>query len=418
VSRFADRVRSPRARLALLAAVVSAGAGAWAARDEAGPEPLLVRRGELLLTVDVDGELEAARASLLGPPSLPDTEFKIAFLAPEGRLVKRGDPVLGFDPQLLETALEAKQAELEEVTQRLTQKSAASKMTGLEAEEELAKARAELVKARLKADVPPELMARVELITAQLEAQGKAREVEQIEARRGAEQAALEAELDSLRAQRERARARVQDLRAGIAALTVRAPQDGIVVHSSDWRDEKKKVGDAVWMLETVVELPDLSEMKALGDVDEADAGQVVPGQSVRLRLESREDVDLAGRVRSLGRNVRRRSWRVPGKVFRVEIALDRSDPQVMRPAMRFRGQIEVGRVPDVVLVPREAVFLRDGGPVAWVRRLTGFEERPLRLGRRNAREIEVLGGLEPGQRVSPVDLALAAPTPAGGGAP
>ena len=27
-----------------------------------------------------------------------------------------------------------------------------------------------------------------------------------------------------------------------------------------------------------------------------------------------------------------------PGKVFKVEIALDRTDPTLMRPAMRFRG--------------------------------------------------------------------------------
>ena len=40
-----------------------------------------------------------------------------------------------------------------------------------------------------------------------------------------------------------------------------------------------------------------------------------------------------------------------------------------MRPAMRFRGEIETGRVPGLLLVPREAVFLRDDGPVVWVGR-------------------------------------------------
>lgn len=406
MSPFAETWRSPRARWLLVLATLAAGVAAWAGRGSAGPEPLLVRRGDLVLTVEVDGELEAVRAALLGPPGLADIEFKIAFLAPEGRLVKRGEPVLGFDPQQLETALESKQAELEEASQRLAQRENDLEMKLLDIDEELARTQADLGKARLKADVPPELMARVELRAAQLEAEGKAREVAQVEARRAAERASGAAEVDSLRAQRERARARVHELRAAIDALTVRAPQDGIVVHASDWRDEKKKVGDAVWMRENVVELPDLSAMKALGDVDEADAGRVAPGQRVRLRLESRQDVDFEGRVRTLGRSVRRRSWRVPGKVFRVEIALDRSDPQVMRPAMRFRGQIEVGRAPGVVLVPREAVFARAGGPVAFVVGLTGLREQALRLGRRGAREIEVLQGLEPGQRVSAVDPA------------
>ncbi len=403
MSRFLERSR-PFALPGALAATLAAAALAWQTQGGAAVERV-VRRADLVLGVDVEGELRALSAARLGPPSLNDTEFKIAFLAPESRLVRRGEPVLGFDTRQLEQALEAKRAELEEARQRLEQKSAALQVTLLDLGQELAQARAELGKARLKAEVPAELVARVELGTAQLEARGKAREVEQLEARSEATRQAGEAELELLRAQHRRAQARVDELRAAIAAMTVRAPQDGLVVHVSDWRDEKKKVGDAVWMMDVVVELPDLRAMSAVGDVDEADAAQVAPGQRVVLRLEARQDVDYTGRVRSLGRNVRRRSWRAPGKVFRVEIALDQSDAQVMRPAMRFRGQIEIGRVPGAVLVPREAVFVRADGPVAWVRGLTGFRETRLRLGRSNAAEFEVLAGLAPGQRVSSVDM-------------
>lgn len=417
MSRSAELRRARRAPALLLVAAAAVGL-AWAARRPAGPDPLLARRGDLLLSVDVEGELQAVRAALLGPPPLHDTEFKIAFLAPESRPVRRGDAVIGFDTQTLERSLEAKQAELEEATRRLEQTRGQQQMKLADLEEELAKAEAELTKARLKADVPPELMARLDLEEARLEAEGKQREVEAVRARREAARASGEAELRSLQAQQARARARVAELRASLLALTVRAPQDGIIIYATDWRDEKKKVGDTVWMMESVVELPDLSEMKALGDVDEADAGRVAPGQKVTLRLESRDDVDFTGHVRSLGRSVRRRSWRAPGKVFRVEVALDRSDARVMRPAMRFRGQIETGRVANVTLVPREAVFLRDSGPVAWVRRLAGYTEVPLRLGRSNAREVEVLAGVEAGDQLSPADLLAVARANGAGSAP
>jgi hypothetical protein len=50
-------------------------------------------------------------------------------------------------------------------------------------------------------------------------------------------------------------------------------------------------------------------------------------------------------------------------------------------------------------------VFLRDEGPVAWARRAFRWSERPLRLGRSNRRQVEVLSGLEDGDRVSPLDL-------------
>jgi len=76
-----------------------------------------------------------------------------------------------------------------------------------------------------------------------------------------------------------------------------------------------------------------------------------------------------------------------------------------MRPSMRFRGEVETGRLGALLLVPRDAVFLRDEGPVAWVRRAFRWTERPLRLGRSNRRQVEVLSGLRERDRVSPVDL-------------
>jgi multidrug efflux pump subunit AcrA (membrane-fusion protein) len=92
-----------------------------------------------------------------------------------------------------------------------------------------------------------------------------------------------------------------------------------------------------------------------------------------------------------------------------VDVALERTDPTVMRPAMRFRGEIETGRTPGLLLAPRDAVFLREGRPGVWVRRAMGWKEVPVRLGRSNRRLVEVLSGLAEGDRLSPTDLAAPA---------
>ena len=94
---------------------------------------------------------------------------------------------------------------------------------------------------------------------------------------------------------------------------------------------------------------------------------------------------------------MRQRSWRTPLKGYRVEIALEKTDPTFMRPAMRFRGEVETGRIPEVLLVPREAVFLRDSGPVVWSRRAFGWNEVTVKLGRSNRHEVEVLAGVAEG---------------------
>ena len=406
-SELLDRLRRPRA-LWLLAAVAVVAAALLARRSPAASvgTPLPVKRGDLVLGVEVEGELVAVHSKEIGVPAVTETEFKIAFLAPEGATVRKGEPILRFDTDTLERLLTEKRAELDEATKKVEQKEIDLRLKRLDLEQRAAVARAELTKAELKADAPEVAVPVIELKVAQLDKSGRERELGNLDAEGRVTDAVAGSELRSLRQQRDRALGRVQALQSAIEAMTVRAPQDGIVVFQNDWNDQKKKVGDSVWYGEVVLSLPDLAEMKGDGFVDEADGGPVAEGQPVTVRLEARSDFDLKGRVARIARTVRKRSWRTPVKGYRVELALEKTDPTFMRPAMRFRGEIETGRVRGLLLAPREAVFLRDQGPVAWRKTALGWRETPLRLGRSNRTQVEVVSGLREGDLVSPTDLA------------
>ena len=407
-SELAARLRRlPRRAWLLLALAVSALAllALRPTRAEVGT-PLPVKRGDLVLGVEVDGELVAVRSKDVGVPPVSETEFKIAFLAPEGASVRKGEPILRFDTDTLERLLAEKRAELDEATKKVEQKEIDLRLKRLDLEQRSAKARADLTKAELKADAPPVVVPLIELEVARLDRTGRERDLANLAAEGRVTDAISGSELVSLRQQRDRAQGRVQALQAAVEAMTVRAPQDGIVVFQNDWNDQKKKVGDSVWYGEVVLGLPDLSEMKGDGFVDEADGGPVAEGQPVVVRLEARADFDLKGRVARIARTVRRRSWRTPLKGYRVEIALEKTDPTFMRPAMRFRGEIETGRVAALLLVPREAVFLRDAGPAVWRKTALGWRETAVKLGRSSRTQIEIVSGLRDGDLVSPIDLA------------
>ena len=369
------------------------------------PNPITVRRQDLVQTVEIEGELEAVRSTEIGVPPVQDAEFKISLLVPEGTAVKKGAPVLGFDTEALQRQLVQKQAEFQEAAKKVEQKEIDLGLKLLEVEQKTAQVTADLGKAKLKAEVPADVQQRIELEKARLDQKGRERDLENLQLEKRVTQTLGESELRSLRSQRDRARGRVEELQAAIEKMTVKAPHDGIVIYRTNWQDQKKKVGDSMWFGETALALPDLSEMRAAGFVDEAEGGAVAPGQPVTLRLEVRPDLDIQGRVRAVGRTVRQRSWRSPTKVYKVEVSLTRTDPTLMRPSMRFRGEVETGRIGALLLVPRDAVFLRDEGPVAWARRAFRWTERPLRLGRSNRRQVEVLSGLSERDRVSPVDL-------------
>jgi hypothetical protein len=418
VSPFSDlgrRLRRARRRFWLVLALVAAALlflSLRPSRPGVGA-PVEAKKADLVLTVEVEGELAAVRSTEIGVPPVAEVDFKIAFLAPEGQAVRKGESVLRLDTEMIERQLAEKRAELQEAQKKVEQKEIDLGMKLLDLEQQSAQARAELGRAQLKVEVPPEVQQRIELEKALLDKKGRERDLENLEAEGRVTRALTGAELSSLRQQRDRAAGRVAALEDAIEKMNIRAPQDGIVIYRTNWRDEKKKVGDSVWFGEVVLALPDLAEMKGDGFVDEADGGPVKEGQPVTVRLEARSDFDLRGRVARIGRTVKQRSWRTPLKGYRVEITLDKTDPTFMRPAMRFRGEIETGRIPGVLLLPRDAVFLRDDGPVVWARRGLGWREVRVGLGRSNRTQVEVVSGLAEGDRVSPLDLAVPGEGPA-----
>jgi hypothetical protein len=402
-------VKKPGRRFWIVLAVAAAALLFLSLRDsrpDAGA-PVEVKRGDLVLTVEVEGELAAVRSKEIGVPPVSEVDFKIAFLAPEGQAVKTGDSILRLDTEMVERQLAEKRAELAEAQKKVEQKEIDLRMKLLDLEQQEAQTRADFGRAQLKAEVPAEVQQRIEFEKALLDKKGRERDLQNLEAEGRVTRALTGAEVASLRQLRDRAAGRVQALEDAIEKMNVRAPQDGIVVYRTNWRDEKKKVGDSVWFGEIVLALPDLSEMKGDGFVDEADGGPVAEGQPITLRLEARPDFDLRGKVARIGRTVMQRSWRTPLKGYRVDIALEKTDPTFMRPAMRFRGEIETGRVPGVLLVPRDAVFLREDGPVVWARRALGWREVKVALGRSNRVQVEVVSGVADGEKLSPVDLAL-----------
>ena len=366
-----------------------------------------VRWGDLALGVEVTGTLRAVDTSLLGPPPVNNLwDYKISRLAPEGTEVKAGTPVLGFDTSELERRLEEKAAESASAQKEIEKQQIDLTLKRRDDELRLAEAHAKQRKAQLKVDRPPDLAAAADLERARLDLDLATREIAYLEEKMESERRAADAEMASLEDKRDRADQRVREIQDAIRRMTVTAPRDGTVIYVSNWRDEKKKVGDSCWREEKIVEVPDLDRMKAQGEVDEADAGKIAISQRATFRLDAHPGVEFLGKVKSIWGTVQRKSWNNPLKVVRLDIELDTTDRQRMRPGMRFSGTIETGKLSGVLVIPAEAVFPTPRGPVTWRETRFGPEEVSLTLGKRTAKEFEVLGGLEAGDRVSRRSLA------------
>lgn len=396
-------IRLPSRRV-LAAAALAAGLALllWGRGRTASGAWVEVRRADLVLGVEVSGTLEAVQSDLLGPPAIARTlNYQISFLAPEGGETEAGQPVIRFDTSELERTLVEMQAEREQAQEEIEKLAADLEIRRREHELGLAEAGAALRLAALKLDRPEAAVAANELAVDRLDL-----ELRQLEEAFRARQLALLAReertaLAALREKRDRAAARVGEIEEQIRLMTVTAPHAGTVIHLAGDEGQKPKVGESVWRGAKVLEIPDLSLLRAAAEVAEIAAGRIAVGQPATLRLDAHPDVAFGGRIEAIERSVRRRSESDPTKVFRLTIALDDTDPQRMRPGMRFRGNVEVERVTDVLSVPLAAVFASPEGPRVYRRSWRGTRALEVELGRRSRDAVEVTAGLTAGERVA-----------------
>lgn len=389
-----------------LAAVALCLFGGWALRNKLAADRqgdwVEATRGDVVTGVDVSGTLAAVDSSILGPPQIHDVwEFKIAMLAPEGADVKKGTPVLGFDTADLKRRLDQYRALAEQAAKEIEKKRADLSLKRESDRLALAEAEAKMRKTALKLEAPADIVGIKEREEVRLDYETSKREVASIRERLSAFEQAAAAEIRLLESKHAQAQAVVNDSEAAIQAMTVTAPRDGTVVYTTDWKGDKRKVGDSCWRGQRVVEIPDLSKMKAKGEVDEVDAGKIAVGQRVTFRLDSHPDDELHGTITQAARTVQQQAnTKNPVKVLNVDIAVDKTDPAKMRPGMRFQGTVELARSRQAVVIPRNAVFVSAKGPIAYRRGVFGVSQVPLKLGRENDKVVEVLSGLGAGDRV------------------
>lgn len=379
----------------VLAAVLACDASP---AELADGQTVSVERGPLVIGVEVSGEMKALDSVRVTAPSISGVwNYKISMMAEEGGVAKEGEPVLMLDTTELKQRLDQKEAERDTASTQLKMKVSTSKMAREDEGLALAEAKAELRKADLKAEAPAGITAVIELEKAKLDLELARKKVRFQKTKSKAAGRRDQFDVGRWRSKRDRAQQRVEEITASIDGMAVKASRTGTVIYQSNWRGEKKKVGDTAWRGEPIISLASLDEMEGEGQVDEVDVSKVAVGQLVSLRLDAQADVEIRGRIVEISRTVRRASPENPLKVAGVRIELEPNEDVKLRPGMRFRGTVESERVENALLLPLEAVIPTPEGPVVRRAQGLGTEEVLVTLGRRAGNQVEVLGGLDEG---------------------
>ena len=409
--------------LPVLRALGLAIALAAGCRAGAGPEvpTYTVRAERLALRVPAEGNLEAVRATQLAVPTDAPGPLRITWLAPDGARVRAGEVVARFDGTDLARDLAAAEGDLT-IAREKDRKAAAEAAAALaDLDREAGLARSELAAADRFQKKDELVFSRHEILESAVDRElAEAREANARAARSTrARQAEAERALVAIDARK--ADLAIARSRRGLAAVEVRAAHDGLLVIERDFRNELVRPGDTVFPGQAIAWLPDLARMRAQVFVLEADAAGLERGKPALVTLESRPDAPIPARVERVDALAKPRFRGSPVQYFAVDLALDRTDPAIMKPGARVRASIEVDTRRHALAIPRQALFEREGQSVVFRRSARGFLPVAVATAPAGPGLLAVVSGLAAGDVVALVDPAQGAepkPKPDGSPAP
>ena len=409
-----------------------------------------VHRGDLLITIVDDGNLESAK-NLDIKCQVPGS-LTILEIVPDGGHVQKGDVLVRLDSSLLEDAILAQQivqarAEAARISaeksfaaakiavdeyregtfiQTLEQLQAAKTVAkqnlasaenllfyskkmhrngyvgALEVESKefaVEQARLNLGVAELKEDV--------------LEKYTRAKMLEDLTSKRDS----AEAMMKSQQAAEQQETTKLRRLEDNMDKCIIRAPQDGMVVYANDMTGGggrrggsgggggggggmdglKVELGAQVRQFQSLMRMPDLKHMQVKTLVHESKVDQLRRGQRARIEVLDREFQGEVISIANQPESAQRYSNNV--KEYATIIAID-GEPAGLKPGMTADLEILVEEKKDVLTVPVQCVVESRKKRQAWVKTPTGVEVRELVLGGTDDISVEVVDGLKEGELV------------------
>lgn len=289
-----------------------------------------IRKGDVIVRSYARGELRAVRSVTLTAPNLFGT-VQVTKLAPLGSFAREKDLVVEFDESELQSRLEEKQLEIDQIDEQIKKAQADLAIRSNQDQVDLLNARFAVRRAELEVK-RNELLSVIDAKKNQLNLEESKRRLTQLESDIKSRQEQAQAELAVLQERKRKGLLELQREKMRLLQVKLLAPMSGLVAvrqNQTTFRFPGMQVpdireGDQVQPGIPVADVLDISEMEVIARVGELDRANLREGQEVNMRLDALSKTTLTGKIKSLSGTASANAMSFdPAKKFDVVFSVD-----------------------------------------------------------------------------------------------
>ena len=195
----------------------------------------------------------------------------------------------------------------------------------------------------------------------------------------------------------------LNDLREQYIACTIKAERPGLVVYgdgSDRWDpDEIIREGAKVRERQAIITIPDMRHMAVKVRIHESQVKRVRKGMPVKISVDAEPDKALTGEVDNVGvlPDSENRRFNPDQKVYKTSIKIT-GIHDWLKPGMAAEGRIIIRIIPDIVMIPVQAVFNHKNVTFCCIKSGSNIETRVIQIDDYNNRFAAIKSGVEEGE--------------------
>jgi len=373
-----------------------------------------------IVTTQAAASLAAARETLEIQKTQNESDIAAAALKSELAMLDLEKFIsAGGDYEQQEHSLEGNVAIAQEELARALETQAFTSIQvkkGYASQNELEASRIAVKQASLKVQGASELLAVLKNFTrkrtlAELDANAKEskRELKRVELKAESARTQCEKQAEAAQLTYDVEKEKLDRWQRQIEACTLRAPQAGEVVYATNGGGGRRsepipiEAGASIRERQAIINLPDVTQMKVDCRVHESLIGAISKGVKARVRVDAYPDEIFNGEVGHVSSVPMSGSWpNFDLREYPTEVIIldDVEKVRKLRPGLTTQVELLVDNRPNVLQVPMQSVVTIADKQVAFVFHNGTHESRIVKVGRANQSHLEILEGLQSGERV------------------